>query len=212
MYDMEASNWSTCQAMPTILKDSAASTWLSVASNEHTMYVTEKASGITYSFSPETKTWFGPYHLRPEPNVYFSTTAFAGEELILAGLIGQPGDVKNLKIWKINPETTEFYEIGEIPHELLEKLKGKNSHILSSIALLAMENYIYIYKSSDPEEIILCEFDEGECKWENVQNLALNDDNKICKKMVMSCGRVGIADLHMAMNSKNLKFIAKSNV
>lgn len=145
MYDMEASRWSTCQPMPTTLKDSTASTWLSVASNQHRMFVTEKASGITYSFSPETKAWSGPYDLRPEPSIYFSTIGFAGEELILAGLIGHPGHVKTLKIWKVNPETIQFDEIGEIPVELLEKLKGENSCFLTSVTLLATKDFIYIY-------------------------------------------------------------------
>ncbi|KNA08137.1 hypothetical protein SOVF_165350 [Spinacia oleracea] len=210
MYDMETSHWSRCQSMPSILKDSAASTWLSMASNQHKMYVTEKASGISYSFTPKIKTWDGPYNLRPDPSVYFSAIGFAGDDLIIAGLIGHAKDVKTLKLWRINLEVMGSDEIGEIPFELLEKLQGENSYFLSSITLLATKDFIYIYKTSDPEEIIFCEIIEGGlCNWGSVTNIVLNDDCKIGSKMVMSCGRVDIADLHMAMNSRNLTFVAK---
>ncbi|XP_021742970.1 F-box/kelch-repeat protein At1g23390-like [Chenopodium quinoa] len=211
MYDMTTSLWSTCQSMPSILKDSTASTWLSVASNQHKMYVTEKASGITYSFSPNTKAWSGPYDLRPDPSVYFSAIEYAGDDLILAGLIGHAENVKNLKLWKINPETMESNEIGEIPAELLERLQGENSYLLSSITILATENLIYLHNTSDPSEIIFCELiEENNCKWGSVKNIVLNDDCKVGSKMVMSCGKVGIADLHTAMKCRNIKFVAKS--
>ncbi|KMT07219.1 hypothetical protein BVRB_6g148540 [Beta vulgaris subsp. vulgaris] len=212
MYDLETSHWSTCQSMPTILKDSAASTWLSLASNQHSLYVTEKATGITYSFSPTTKTWFGPYDLRPDPSIYFSAIGFAGDYLILAGLIGHAENVKTLKLWEINLETMEFNEIGEIPYELLEKLKGENSYYLSSITLLATKDFIYLYNTSDPAEIIFCELVEKKCKWRSVKNLVQNDDSKIGERMVMSCGRVGIDNLHKAMHCKDIKFVPKSYV
>ncbi|XP_021727063.1 F-box/kelch-repeat protein At1g23390-like [Chenopodium quinoa] len=211
MYDMTTSHWSTCQSMPSILKDSTASTWLSVASNQHKMYVTEKASGITYSFSPDTKAWSGPYDLRPDPSVYFSAIGYAGDDLILAGLIGNAENVKNLKLWKINPETMESNQIGEIPAELLEKLQGENSYLLSSINILATESLIYLHNTSDPSEIIFCELnEENNCKWGSVKNIILNDNCKVGSKLVMSCGRVGIADLHTAMKSRNIKFVEKS--
>lgn len=211
MYDMETSQWSTCQSMPYILKDSAASTWLSVAANQNTMYVTEKSSGITCSFSPETKAWSGPFDLRPDPRVFFSAIGFAGDYLILSGIIGHAQNVITLKIWKIKPEMMEFEQIGEIPSELLEKLKGENP-ILSSISLTAAENFVYIYNSSDPAELIFCELVDGVCKWGSVKNLVFDDERRIRERMVLSCGIVGICDLHMAMKSGSRKFLVKSNV
>lgn len=207
MYNMETSHWSTVESMPSIFKDSTSSMWLSTASNQHKMYVTEKASGITYSFSPVTNTWSGPYNLRPEPSIYFSTTGFAGDDLVLVSLIGHPENVTTLKLWKINLEIMEPNEIGEIPAELLEKLQGEDSYLLSSITLLGTQDFIYIYNSSDPAEIVFCEFVEGKCIWGSVKNLVLNDDTKIGSKMVMSCGLVEIADLRMAMKSKDFKFV-----
>lgn len=211
MYDMRTSKWSTCQSMPDILKDSAASTWLSVATKHDKMYVTEKASGITYSFSPDTKAWSGPFDLRPEPGVFFSTIGFARDDLILAGILGHAQNVNALKIWKINQELMELDQIGEIPSELLEKLKGVNSD-LYSISLMGAGNFIYISNSSDPAEIIFCEIGDGAWKWGSVKNLVLNDERRIRERMVMSCSIVGICDLHMAIRSGNRKFLVKSNV
>lgn len=210
MYDVDTAHWSTCQPLPDILKDSAAATWLSVAANENTMYVTEKASGITYSFSTKSKTWSGPYNLRPDPGVYFSAIGFAGDDLILAGVIGDAQNVDTLKIWKIKPELMEFDQIGEIPVELLDKLKGENQD-LSSISLMAATDFIYIYNSSDPAEIIFFEFVGGIWKWKSVKNLMLNDERRIGERMVVSCGVVGIADLHMAIKSGGRKFLAESS-
>lgn len=207
MYDMETSHWSTCQAMPDILKHSAASTWLSVASNQESMYVMEKASGMLYYFSPETKAWAGPYDLRPDPDVFFSAVGFAGDDLILAGVVGRSENVETLKIWKIMPESIEFDEIGKIPTELLEKLKGGDSD-LTSISLMAAKDFIYICNSSNPEEIIFFEFvDDGGWKWGSVKNVVLNDERRIGERMVMSCGKVGIGDVQIAMKARNLKLL-----
>lgn len=210
MYDMETSHWSPCQSMPDILKHSAASTWLSVAANQNTMYVIEKASGIACSFSPQTKAWSRPYDLRPDPTAFFSAVGFAGDDLILAGVMGHAQSVKTLKLWKIKPEAMEFDQIGEIPSELLEKLKGEASE-LSSISLLTAENFVYIYNNSDPVEIILCEIGDGECEWGSVKNLVVNDERRIGERMVMSCGMVGIADLRMALGAANRKVFKNSD-
>ena len=55
-YDLKTRVWDTCDDMLVILKDSCASTWLSVAVDKTKMYVMEKCSGATHSFDPITKT------------------------------------------------------------------------------------------------------------------------------------------------------------
>ncbi|CAO2829278.1 unnamed protein product [Amaranthus hypochondriacus] len=212
MYDMEASHWSTCKSMPSTFKNSSTASWVSIASNQQIMYVMEKTSGITHIFTPKTKTWSGPYDLRPDPSVYFSVIGFSGDDLIIAGLMGNPESVLTLKIWKINYQVMEFDEIGEIPIELLEKLKGEDCYFLSSITLLTTKDFFYLYNTSNPAEIIFCEINEKKCKWGSVKNLVLNDESKLGERMVMSCSSVGIANLQNAMNSRNLKFVAKSYV
>ncbi|KAK9751064.1 hypothetical protein RND81_02G238800 [Saponaria officinalis] len=208
MYDMETSRWSTCQSMPRILKDSTTSTWISTTTNQHKLYITQKSSGITYTFDPKTKTWCGPYDLNPDPRVFFSAIDFAGDDLILVGLIGHAENVKTIKLWKIKPELNKFSEIAEIPNKLLEELKGENWNF-SSIILLANNDFICMYKNSDPSIIIFCENIDGKWKWASVKNIVY-DDIRIKDKIVISCTKVGILDLRLAMNSKNCKFIVKS--
>ncbi len=55
-YDLRTQRWDTCNSIPAILEDTAASTCLSIAVDEHRMYVMEKSSGVTYSFDPSSKT------------------------------------------------------------------------------------------------------------------------------------------------------------
>ncbi|KAL6987641.1 hypothetical protein U1Q18_013388 [Sarracenia purpurea var. burkii] len=58
--------------MPTVLKDSSASTWESIASDDQKMFVTKKHSGATHTFNLEMKTWCGPYDLCPDPSTFFT--------------------------------------------------------------------------------------------------------------------------------------------
>ncbi|GMH26103.1 hypothetical protein Nepgr_027946 [Nepenthes gracilis] len=209
VYDMESGGWVTCQSMPVILKNIAAPTWLSVAANEKTMFVTEKSSGVTYTFSPDTKTWEGLFDLRADSGVFFSTAGFAGDDMILAGLIGHFQDVQGASLWKVNLETMGCELIGEMPSEFVEKLKGENSN-LSSISILSAKDFVYVYNSSDPEELVFCEFSgHGGCRWGAVRNILWTDARRVTETMVFSCGRVEIADLQGAMKSFNRKFVVK---
>ncbi|GMH01585.1 hypothetical protein Nepgr_003424 [Nepenthes gracilis] len=208
-YDVERREWTTCQSMPAILKDAAAPTWLSVAANEEKMFVTEKTSGITYSFSPDSRNWQGPFDLRPNPQVFFLTVGFSGDDMILAGLVGHAQDVMAVRLWKVDPETMGLKLIGEMPTEFVQKLKDENSN-LSSISLSSTKDFVYVYNSSEAEEIVLCEFaDNGACRWESVRNPAWRDACKVTERMVFSCGKVEIEDLERAMRSANRKFSLK---
>ncbi|GAB4837406.1 hypothetical protein Ancab_002277, partial [Ancistrocladus abbreviatus] len=103
-YDIEKHEWVTCQSMPGILKDSAASTRLSVAS-------------IPLSIA---------YDLRPAGSRVFSwTIGFSGNNLILAGVIGLDREVKGVKLWRMKHGSMNCVEIEEMQVEMVEKLKGK---------------------------------------------------------------------------------------
>ncbi|KAB2600383.1 F-box/kelch-repeat protein [Pyrus ussuriensis x Pyrus communis] len=52
----EGEHVGTCNLMPVILKDSAASTWFSVAIDDSKMYVTNENTDLTYTFDPDSKT------------------------------------------------------------------------------------------------------------------------------------------------------------
>ncbi|BBN69120.1 Kelch repeat-containing F-box family protein [Prunus dulcis] len=126
MYDVTTRTWDTCDSMPAILKDSAASTWLSVAVDDSKMYVTEKISGVTYSFDPNSKAWFGPYDLRPDGSVFISVIGFANGRLILVGAVGNAENLKGVKVWEVKGALLERKEmIGEMPAEMVEMVKGR---------------------------------------------------------------------------------------
>uniref|UniRef100_A0A5B7BR17 F-box domain-containing protein n=1 Tax=Davidia involucrata TaxID=16924 RepID=A0A5B7BR17_DAVIN len=208
IFDVETRTWDTCQSMPAVLKDSAASTWLSVASNNHKLFVTEKHSGVTHVFDPETKTWYGPYHLRPDKKVFFSVIAFSSDRLVLVGLVGESDNVESVKLWEMDCETFQCREIGEMPLTLLEKLKS--GFQLSSISVCLTGKFMYIHNPSDVKEVFVCEFINGGCKWGSVRNAVANDRTKIAERFVFTCSEVGIDDVKMALRSENRRFAMKN--
>lgn len=206
VYDPHSATWRTCQSIPEILKDADAAAWLSVAADDAEMIVTEKASGITYSFDPCAGEWRGPYDLRPDPQAYFSTIGFAGEDLIVAGLIGSAGKPERLRICKVNRETMACEPICDAPAAILKKLRG-SKEILRQIEVSPAKGFFYMYNPWEPEEIVFCEFVSGDCVWGSTRNVAWTLDVKIGGKVVFTCGRVEIADLQAAMKSGNRKFL-----
>ncbi|TXG49090.1 hypothetical protein EZV62_024965 [Acer yangbiense] len=90
-----------------------------------------------HSFDLETKAWHGLYDLRLDPNMFFSTIAFSDDNhLILVGLTGVPESVSSVKMWEVKDKSLEeLREIGEMPEEVLEKLKGSRSCEVSSVTV-----------------------------------------------------------------------------
>ncbi|GAB4839761.1 hypothetical protein Ancab_020471 [Ancistrocladus abbreviatus] len=212
VYDVEGREWYTCESMPTILEDSAASSLLSIAADHRRMFVVEKTSGMTYAFTPDKKVWQGPFRLRPDPRVFFFTVGFAGDYLILGGLIGHAGDVKGLKLWKVNCETMDCEGIGEMPSEFVEKLRGDNSTEFPAFSISATKDFAYIYNSWEPEELVFCEIDDGGVHgWGSVRNVAWDDGTRAVERVVFSCGRVEIGDLQRAMRLPGLQMTINKN-
>ncbi|KAB1207879.1 hypothetical protein CJ030_MR7G024243 [Morella rubra] len=211
-YDLRTGTWDTCESFPATLKDSAASMWLSIAVDEHRMYVSDKSSGVTYSFNPSTKTWDGPYDVRPGNNVFFSVIGFVNDRMVVVGLIGESDDVKGVKLWEVKGQMSELSEMSEMPNELVEKLKGQ-SPSLPSIAMTSAGDFAYLHNPSDPGELILCEIANGECKWGSVQNSVVNDATRM-QRLVFTCSNVGLGDLHEAgaQRSGNRRFRMKNMV
>ncbi|XP_059656165.1 F-box/kelch-repeat protein At1g23390 [Cornus florida] len=208
IYDIESREWDTCQSMPAVLKDSAASTWLSIAANDRNLFVTEKYSGMTHTYDPETKTWCGPYDLRPEPCIFYSVIAFSDDRLILIGLIGD-GDSLGVKLWEVDSDTFNCKEIGEMPLCLIEKLKMEIFQV-SSIGVCLAGNIAYIYNPSEVEEIVMCELVAGGCRWRSVRNVVASDRNWM-ERFVFTCSDVGIDDVNRALRSENLRFAMKTS-
>lgn len=207
MYDTESRAWDTCESMPAVLRDSAASTWLSIASDDRKMFVTEKVSGVTHSFDPETKTWEGPYDLRPDPRAFVSVIGIAGDRLVLVELIGESDKAQSLKLYEVSRETFECEEFGEMPSSLLATLKNGRSQ-LSSINLCCAYNFVYLQNPSQPEVILFCEFENYGCRWGSVQNSIVNELNPR-DGIVFTCSKVGIVDLQKALSSENCELVVK---
>ncbi|XVE92386.1 hypothetical protein REPUB_Repub01dG0092800 [Reevesia pubescens] len=203
IYDIDTRRWDTCECMPAILKDSAASTWLSVAANPKKLYTMEQVSGITYSFDPSSRIWCGPFVLRHDQNIYFSAIGIFGDNLIMVGLLGNFLNVKDVKIWEMKGESFEICkEIGVMPKELVEKLKGERSS-LSSIKMSLMGDFLYIYNPEELEELVVCEINgEGQfSRWRSLKNAAVSDWSRVAERMVFTCADVGLSDLGKAVGS-----------
>jgi hypothetical protein len=204
IYDLRTRRWDTCNSMPAIFEDSAASTCLSIAADEHRMYVMEKRSGVTYSFDPSSKTWRGPYDLQPGMKVFSSLIGFVNDIMVLVGLIGDAENVSGIKMWEVKGEMSELREMGEMPKELVGKLKGE-SPCVPSICMTSMGDIAYLHNPSDLAELILCEVSKGVCKWGSVRNVVVKDGGGM-QSLVFTCSNVGLADLHEALRSGNMRF------
>ncbi|PRQ40978.1 putative F-box domain, kelch-type beta propeller [Rosa chinensis] len=209
MYDVKVGTWDTCESMPAIFKDSSASTWLSVAADERRMYVTERCSAVTYSFDPESKKWFGPYDLRPNPTVFSSVIGFVNGRLVLAGVVGAAEDVKGVKLWEVEVSDDESLElkemIGDMPETMVEKLKGERD-CEPSFSMSYMGGMVCFHNGSDPSELILCELDNGGCRWTSMRNDAVNDGTRM-QRMVVTCANLGLPELHKAVQVGALKIL-----
>ncbi|ONI30416.1 hypothetical protein PRUPE_1G249900 [Prunus persica] len=199
MYDVTTRTWDTCDSMPAILKDSAASTWLSVAVDDSKMYVTEKISGVTYSFDPNSKAWFGPYDLRPDGSVFSSVIGFANGRLILVGAVGNAENLKGVKVWEVKGALLGRKEmIGEMPAEMVVEMVKGESGCVTSIGMSCMGNSVCLHNPAEPAEIIICELEGGGCRWVSVHNDVVNDRSRM-QRLVVTCSNVGLPDLHKAV-------------
>ncbi|KAK8484070.1 hypothetical protein V6N13_017475 [Hibiscus sabdariffa] len=207
IYDVDAGRWDTCESMPAILRDSAASTWLSVAASSETLFVMEQHSGSTYSFDPSSRIWSGPFNFRHDRNIFFSVIGIFGDKLTMVGLLGNSENVGEIKVWELKGERFDACkEIAVMPKELVEKLKGEHAS-LNSIKMCSMGDFMYIHNPQDPEELVMCEFvGEGLFRWGSLKNAAVNDRSRVAEKMVLTCADVRLGDLGKAVGSGNVRF------
>ncbi|XP_077242692.1 F-box/kelch-repeat protein At1g23390-like [Tasmannia lanceolata] len=206
VYDMKSHAWHTCESMPTNFKNSASMVWLSVAISDQTMYVLEKNSCLFCSFDLETMTWANPVNLGQDPSVFFSAIGSSSNDnkLIQVGLVGSPTDIKSLRIWEVDCENFDLKLMGEMPLEMLERLKNVNLPI-HSIEICSMGNFVYIYNPSDPRDIFFCDFNGYVCEWEWAPNSAVNDRYQM-ERLVFTCSTVGIDDLRTVFRTNGQAF------
>ncbi|KAK9076178.1 hypothetical protein SSX86_004511 [Deinandra increscens subsp. villosa] len=213
VYDLRSRKWTKSDPMPEFFTGSASATWLSVASDDREyLYVMEKSSGVTYSFDTNNNTWSGPYDLRPDRRVFESVIGFSDGRLIVIGMLGEPEDVNGVKLWEVNSRSFECRKIGEMPADLVESLKSRDS-LISSVDVAMAGNVAYICNRYRAEEVMVCEFDEdggggggGGCRWRRVANTVANGG---VDKLVFTCSKVGMEELQRATRSRNRKFVVK---
>jgi len=204
LYNMESRDWATCQLMPTMLTLSA-STWLSVAVVGEAMLVTERISGVTYMFNTITMKWEGPYNLRPNESVFYTVTGTLSEKLTVAGLVGEPGNVREVKLWAVKEEIgSGMEEIGSMPKEMVEKLKGDSE--FGSIEAIWVGNFVYLRNTLVLDELVVCEVVNGSfCEWRSVKNAAVDGGTR----MVFCGGDVKMEDLQRAVMLEKHTFCMK---
>ncbi|TKY69888.1 F-box/kelch-repeat protein [Spatholobus suberectus] len=205
MYDAESRAWETCQSMPALLKGSTASSWLSVAVAGEIMHVTEKHSGVTYSFDTMAKTWKGPFDLRPDESVFHCVTGTLGERLMVAGVVGELGNVRGVKLWEVQGGLgSGMEEVGEMPKEMVRKVLGGSE--LGSMEVTWVGDFVYVRNTAKAEELVACEVVNGvRCEWRSVRNAAVNCGGR----MVVCGGDVCMEDLQRAVLSENRIFCMK---
>ncbi|KAM0984153.1 hypothetical protein PS2_011361 [Malus domestica] len=206
IYDTRERTWGTCNSMPAILKDSAASTWLSVAVDDSKMYVTDKNTGLTYTFDPDSNTWCGPYDLCPDRTVFGAVTGFANGRFILVEAVGSAGNLTTMKVWEVNGVSLECKTlIGEMPPAMVEKLKGETD-CAGTVSMSCTRDMVCLHNTLSPEELILCELVDDGCRWGSVGNAVVNDGTRM-QKLVVTCSNVGLPDLHKAVQLGALKVV-----
>lgn len=211
IYDLDTRRWDTSEFMPAILKDSAASTWLSVAADTRKLFAMEQVSGIMYSFDPSSRIWSGPFDLRRDhQEIYFSVIGISDDDsLMMVGLLGNSENVKGVKVWELKGESFQFCEeIGVMPKELLEKLKGEHTS-LNSIKISLMGGFLYVYNPEEPEELVVCQSNgngEGQLRWGSLKNAAASESSRVAERMVLTCAEVGLGDIGKAVGSGKGRF------
>ncbi|KAK4429815.1 F-box/kelch-repeat protein [Sesamum alatum] len=201
IYDLNTRAWRTCDSMPGSLRDSAASPWLSITATAEKLIVTDKESGLTHWFDPETKTWSEPLFLTPGQPVHSFNIACTNNSLILVGRCTIQ-NVETVKVWRVGGEDFECEEIGEMPSEYVEKLRSE-SFGDCSIDIRVAGNTVYVYNNTwDVGEVVGCELTAGGgCRWWSVKN-AVERERMIAHRLVFTCSEVGIEELQRAMRRR----------
>ncbi|KAI3944846.1 hypothetical protein MKW92_002213 [Papaver armeniacum] len=211
LYDIASPGWSLCQPLPVVFRNSAAASWLSVDVQNNKMYLLDKQSGTLCWLDRDTEIWSdgcGTLTLRPDPYIYFSVFGFAGDRLILVGLMGDSENAKSLGIWEVNCNGFDCQEIGKMPPEMFARLKNVNP-ILSSIDISLAESFIYIYDSSHPRDIFFLDLTVGACEWGSVRSSFFND-RVFMNRFTFTCSKVGLSDLRKAFTLASRRFSVQS--
>ncbi|CAH8253326.1 unnamed protein product [Arabidopsis lyrata] len=214
LLDVESGDgeWERCESLPDFLYESASATWLSIAASSEKMYLTEKRSGVTCSFDPETRSWTKLLDLCPgEYSLYSRSIGFARNRLIMAAIIGDEDNPTGIELWEVivsdeSPMNLKFESIGSMPKTCLDKLRGTDSDWpLTSIAFNAVGDMVYIHDAAENGgDIVAAEIDGGKlCKWRTLPNADATWINKshAGERVIVACSNFGFSDLKLAFRN-----------
>ncbi|KAK1408693.1 hypothetical protein QVD17_40683 [Tagetes erecta] len=213
IYDLNSQIWTKSDPMPEFFARSSSSMWLSVASDDHRLFVMDKCSGVTYVFDTSSCNWFGPYDLRPDcSDCCISVIGFIDSKLIVIGVLGEAEDVTGVKVFEVdmNCSSFELTMIGEMPVNLIESFKSDDDSVIESVDVVMAGNMVYMCVCSGGEEVVIvCELVEGGgCRWRRVvSTVAIR--RSVVGRLVLTCSMVGMDELQRATQLGNRKFVVK---
>lgn len=201
IYDLKTRAWRFCDSMPGSIRDSAASSSLSITVAAEKLIVAEKSSGQMHSFDPEINSWCGPFDIRigEAKSIIDYSIGCSNNSLIVVALC-RIKNVERVKIWRGVGDGFECEEIGEMPLEYVAKLKSESLGECNSINVRVGGNIVYVYSDMwNVEEVVACELvGGGGCRWWSVRNEVARE--KTAERMVYTCAEVGIDELQRANN------------
>ncbi|CAA3014215.1 F-box/kelch-repeat protein At1g23390-like [Olea europaea var. sylvestris] len=209
IYNIRTGAWHMCDNIPGNLRDLPASIYLSIATTNEKLFVTEKQSGLTYWFDLAIECWSEPYSLKPGQPIVNYNIGTSNDDLVLVGLFKDDQNAEQLKIWKVVGENFQFEEICEMPCVYVDKLKSKSSEI-SSVNACVVGNFVFIYNPLAMEEIVMCELIIDDCcRWWSIQNVVA-PDKMLTSRLVFSCSEISVDELQRVMRSQNRIFLVES--
>jgi hypothetical protein len=204
----EGGSWAACGPVPAEIRESAAATWLSVATTEQRVYVADRATGWASWFDPSRRRWGSARRLRPDARVStWGIAAGAGpERLVLFGARRCRGEEANattnviVQAWEVDGDALDLFPSGAIamPTEMSGRLfprEDDDDEVLVSIGVCGNGVGGYVYNAAAPANgAVFYELQEGGGvveRWEWVPSAPLLPAEPL-GRAVLACSPVAV--------------------
>uniref|UniRef100_A0ACD5UWE6 Uncharacterized protein n=1 Tax=Avena sativa TaxID=4498 RepID=A0ACD5UWE6_AVESA len=215
VHDEGGGSWSTCDPMPSALRESASATWLSAAATDERVYLTERRSGWASWFNPSKHSWGPTRRLTPDSCVStwaIAPAAHAGaERLVLFGAKRQ-GQGVVIQAWEVDgdaldvsPSSTSDAMPSEMSAILFPRSDDDHDDVetWSSIRIRVCGNATggYVYNAAEPANgAVLYELRQAGHggslveRWERVP-CAPSLHAQPLGRVIIACSQVGLDQL-----------------